>query len=54
MPDLGKYAAEVGLAYGISLALVAVLIALIWRRSNKVREALRVVEHRREAAKSQD
>ncbi len=27
MPDLGKYAVEVGLAYGVSLAL---LVGIVW------------------------
>jgi heme exporter protein D len=51
MPDLGKYAVEVGLAYGISLALIAALVAWFWTRSVRTRRALREVEGRRDAAK---
>ncbi|RKF14220.1 heme exporter protein CcmD [Roseovarius spongiae] len=46
MPDLGKYAAEVLSAYGVSLAL---LIALCWQsvvRARRVRADLARVEQR--------
>ncbi len=52
MPDLGKYAFEVGLAYGLSLGLLAVLIAYVWWRSVRVRKALHEVETRREQEKT--
>ena len=46
MPVLGKYAAVVMGAYGLSLALVAVLILVTLRRGAKMRRALREVEDR--------
>lgn len=46
MPDLGKYAGEVLAAYGISLALIAVLVAVSLRQYVRVRTALREVEER--------
>lgn len=48
MPDLGKYAFEVGLAYGLSFVLLAGLVAFIWWRSARVHKALKRVEARRE------
>lgn len=48
MPDLGKYAFEVGLAYGVSFALVAALVIYVWTRSSRIRAALKEVEDRRE------
>jgi heme exporter protein D len=44
VPDLGEYAVEVLLAYGVSLALIASLIGLSWRRYVRVRTALEEVE----------
>lgn len=47
MPDLGKYAGDVYMAYGITLALLA---GLIWRslaRSAKVKRQLKDAEDRR-------
>ena len=44
MPDLGKYAAEVLSAYGLSLGLIAVLLLLTLRRGAKARAALRQIE----------
>jgi len=49
MPDLGKYAFEVGLAYGASLVLIAGLILYVWLRSERVKAALREVEGRQKA-----
>ena len=46
MPDLGKYAFEVGLAYGVSLAIVAALIVWVAMRSVQVKKRLRDVEAR--------
>ncbi len=40
MPDLGKYAATVLLAYGVSLGLIAALIAASLLRSARLRRAL--------------
>lgn len=47
MPELGKYAAEVSLAYVISIALVLGIVALTVWRSRRVRRALEDVEERR-------
>lgn len=46
MPDLGKYAATVLAAYGVSLLLLAVLIGLSLWRSARVRRALAAQEAR--------
>ncbi|RVV99075.1 heme exporter protein CcmD [Mesobaculum littorinae] len=48
MPELGKYAAEVTLAYGVSLCLLAALVAATVLRSRRVRRDLREMEKRRE------
>jgi heme exporter protein D len=45
IPDLGKYATEVLLAYGISLTLLAVMILVIWRRSRRAKKTLEAVEN---------
>jgi len=47
MPELGKYAAEVLAAYGVSLALLAALVWVSMRRAARMRAALRDVEERR-------
>jgi heme exporter protein D len=47
MPDLGKYAAEVLTAYGVSAALIVVLVALSVSRAAKVRRRLEQAEGRR-------
>lgn len=44
MPDLGKYAGEVLLAYGLSLAALALLAALVWWRGRRVRRQLEAAE----------
>ncbi|WP_066709038.1 heme exporter protein CcmD [Celeribacter ethanolicus] len=47
MPDLGKYAGDVLMAYGVTLLLLA---ALIWRslaRSAKMKRLLKEAEERR-------
>lgn len=46
MPVLGKYAAVVLGAYGLSLALIALLILVTLRRGAKMRRVLREVEDR--------
>jgi len=46
MPELGKYAATVLSAYGASLVLLAVLVALTLRRGRRVRDDLRRAEDR--------
>lgn len=47
MPDLGKYAAEVALAYGVSLALLAGVVLLSVRQSRRVKRSLDEAEARR-------
>ncbi|MGB1236409.1 MAG: heme exporter protein CcmD [Planktomarina sp.] len=49
MPDLGKYAAEVTAAYGVSLTLLATLIAVYVIRNARVRRALKKAEERSDA-----
>lgn len=46
MPDLGRYALEVGLAYGVSLALLAGLVGWVWWRGRVVRARLTGLERR--------
>ncbi|SEW03225.1 heme exporter protein D [Cognatiyoonia koreensis] len=45
MPDLGKYATEVLLAYGISIALLVALVLVVWSRSRKAKKALEEIEN---------
>lgn len=47
MPELGKYAAAVLSAYGVTLALLIVLVGLSLWRSAKVRRQLEEIENRR-------
>ncbi|MEH6675445.1 MAG: heme exporter protein CcmD [Sulfitobacter sp.] len=47
MPDLGKYAAEVLAAYGVSLLLLAGLVVLSLRKGRKARATLAEVEARK-------
>ncbi len=49
MPELGKYAAEVLGAYGVTLALLAGLVGLSWARAVRVRRALERMEAARDA-----
>ena len=44
MIDLGKYAVPVLSAYGVSLALIGVLVLVSWRQAVRTRSALRAVE----------
>ena len=46
MPELGKYAAEVTLAYGVSLILLVGIIALSVRQGRRVRQRLEDAEAR--------
>ncbi|MCB1398044.1 MAG: heme exporter protein CcmD [Rhodobacter sp.] len=46
MPDLGTYAAEVSLAYVVSLALIALLIGWVWARGRRMKRALDALETR--------
>ena len=47
MPDLGKYAFEVSMAYVVSLALLALLVAVTVARGRKVLADLRAFEEAR-------
>ena len=47
MPDLGKYAFEVTLAYGVSLTLLAALVVLSVARARRIARALDEAEGRR-------
>ena len=44
MPDLGKYAAEVLTAYGVSLALLAALLVVTLRAGRRARADLKRIE----------
>jgi len=46
IPDLGRYAVEVTLAYGVSLALIGALVGWVWLRGASVRRELDAVETR--------
>jgi len=50
MLDAGKYAAEVGFSYLAALALIGALILYVWRRSARVKQALREIETRQKGA----
>jgi len=50
MPDLGKYAFEVSLAYVVSLGLMALLVLWTMARNRKVRSELRAFEEARKRA----
>ena len=45
MPDLGKYAAEVLTAYGISISLLLVLVGVVMNRARRAKKALEDVEN---------
>jgi heme exporter protein D len=47
IPDLGRYAAEVGLAYAGSLTALLGLVGWVWLRGRRVRDRLAAVEARR-------
>ena len=44
MPDLGKYAFEILMSYGISLTLLAALVGLSWAQARRVKARLEKVE----------
>ena len=50
MPDLGSYAAEVLLAYGVTAALLGGLVALSLVQARRARARLGEAERRRGAA----
>lgn len=47
MPDLGRYALEVSLAYLASLGLIGLLMLWYWMRARAVRRQLDEIENRR-------
>lgn len=47
MPDLGRYALEVSLAYLASLGLIGGLVAWYWLRGRAVRRQLEEIENRK-------
>lgn len=47
MPELGRYALAVGLAYAGSLTLLAGLVAWVWLRGRAARARLAEIEARR-------
>lgn len=49
MPDLGRYALEVSLAYLASLGLLGGLVLWYWLRARAVRRSLDDVENRKGA-----
>ena len=49
MPDLGKYAMEVTVAYGVSLLALALVCFLYVRRSCSVKRTLTDAEARKDA-----
>ncbi|EBA03737.1 hypothetical protein RB2150_04538 [Rhodobacterales bacterium HTCC2150] len=49
MPELGKYALDVFMAYGASLVLLIGLIVVSWRKSKAVKAALNKAEAQRDA-----
>jgi heme exporter protein D len=49
MPDLGKYAAEVLGAYGLSLFLIAGLIVVTLRKGRRARAELASIEANKDA-----
>ena len=51
IPDLGKYAVEVGLAYAVSLVLLVGIVWLSVRRYRAVKAALDQVERGRDGAR---
>lgn len=46
MPDLGRYADAVLAAYGVTLALIVLLVAVSWWRAARVRGELAQLEAR--------
>tara|TARA_B100000780_G_scaffold201157_1_gene142605 strand:- start:2098 stop:2250 length:153 start_codon:yes stop_codon:yes gene_type:complete len=49
MPDLGKYAVEVTVAYGVSLLALALVCFIYVRQSRSVKRTLRDAEARKDA-----
>jgi heme exporter protein D len=53
MPELGRYAGAVLGAYGVTLALLAALVALSLLRATRVKRALAAAERRRPERKNE-
>ena len=49
MLDLGKYAGAVLSAWGVTLALLALVIVMSWLQSRKAKRELEAIEARRKA-----
>jgi len=47
MPDLGKYAAEVIAAYGVSIVLIVALVAYSLWQSKRIKARLTAAEERK-------
>ena len=47
--ELGRYAGTVLAAYGVTLALIALIVLASWERSVRVRKRLAELESRRKA-----
>lgn len=47
MPELGKYAAEVGAAYAVTIVLLAGIVGLSFRQSLRQKRALDAAEARK-------
>ena len=54
IPDLGPYWLEVLASYAVSLAILAGLVALIWRRSAVIRRELSEMEARARTGEDRD
>jgi heme exporter protein D len=52
IPDLGRYAVWVLSAYGLSLGLIAALVALVVWRGARVRRQLAAAEARRQGERA--
>ena len=54
MPDLGRYWLEVSASYGVSLAILALLVVLTLRRHARVKSQLAEMEARRSRREAAD
>ncbi|WP_138422919.1 heme exporter protein CcmD [Maritimibacter alexandrii] len=50
MPDLGKYAGAILTSWGATILLVALVIAVSWWQSARVKKKLEAAEARRKGA----
>jgi heme exporter protein D len=49
MPELGKYAAEVASAYGVTFLLLVIVSIFYWQKSRTFKRRLLAVEMRKDA-----